>query len=169
LKWIVASDEARSEAEHVVQCCFIGLVGVANLLIAQGMLPYSRLLAIVLFTLGAIFVLGFALWRTGLLWRGERDVAATTPVLYLPSVAGNFVTGATAAVLGAPDWGQLAFGAALFSCFAIESVLLHRLYTGPVLPPALRPTLGIQLAPPRLVPLPISPSGEALLTSLRMP
>jgi tellurite resistance protein len=148
LKWIVASDEARSEAEHAVQCCFIGLGGVATLLIAQGMLPYARHLAIVLFTLGAIFTLSFALWRTGVLWRGGRDVAATTPVLYLPTVAGGFVAGTTAAVLGAPDWGQLAFGAALFSWFAIESVLLHRLYTGPVLPAALRPTLGIQLAPP---------------------
>jgi tellurite resistance protein len=44
-KWIVASDEARSEAEHAVQCCFIGLGGVATVLIAQGMLPYSQLLA----------------------------------------------------------------------------------------------------------------------------
>lgn len=40
------------------------------------------------------------------------------------------------------------FGAALFSWLAIESVLLHRLYTGEPLPPPLRPTLGIQLAPP---------------------
>jgi tellurite resistance protein len=96
-------------------------------------------------------------------------VPATTPVLYLPTVAGGFVTGMTAAVLGAPDWGQLAFGAALFSWFAIEPVLLHRLYTGSALPAVLRPTLGIQPAPPPLVPWHISRSGEALLTLLRMP
>jgi tellurite resistance protein len=92
--------------------------------------------------------LAFALWRTGLLWRGERDHGATTPVLYLPLVAGAFVTATAAAGLGHSDWGQLAFGAGLFSWLAIESVLLHRLYTGAPLPPALRPTLGIQLAPP---------------------
>jgi len=37
---------------------------------------------------------------------------------------------------------------AIFSWFAIESVLLHRLYTVTTLPLALRPTMGIQLAPP---------------------
>jgi tellurite resistance protein len=147
-KWIVAPSEARAEAEHAVQCCFIGLGGVATLLVAQGLLPHARPLALALFILGTAFTLAFALWRTGFLWRGEREVGATTPVLYLPTVAGGFVTGTTAALFGAADWGQLAFGAALFSWLAIESVLLHRLYTGPVIPPPLRPVLGIQLAPP---------------------
>jgi tellurite resistance protein len=50
--------------------------------------------------------------------------------------------------LGYADWGQYAFGGGLFTWFAIESVLLHRLYTAPGLPLALRPSLGIQLAPP---------------------
>lgn len=148
LKWIVAPEEARAEAEHPVQCCFIGLGGVATLLIAQGALPYSRAAAVALFAIGTAFTLGFALWRTGLLWRGARAAAASTPVLYLPTVAGGFVAGTTAAALGWADWGQLAFGAAFFSWLAIESVLLHRLYIADTLAPALRPTLGIQLAPP---------------------
>lgn len=148
LKWIVAPGAARSEAEHPVQCCFIGLGGVSTLLVAQGMLSFSRSLATALCLLGAAATLMFALWRTGLLWRGGREPGATTPVLYLPTVAGGFVTGTVAAALGWPEWGQLAFGAGFFSWLAIESVLLHRLYTGDTLPPALRPTLGIQLAPP---------------------
>jgi tellurite resistance protein len=36
----------------------------------------------------------------------------------------------------------------MFSWLAIESVLLHRLYTASALAPALRPTLGIQIASP---------------------
>ena len=141
-------EQALKEAHHPVQCCFIGLAGVATMLIAIASLPYSQPLAFTLFVLGAGFTLGFALWRTGLLWQGERDSSATTPVLYLPTVAGGFVTAAGASALGYPDWGQLAFGASLFSWLAIESVLLHRLYTIAGLPVPLRPTLGIQLAPP---------------------
>jgi len=147
-KWIVAPDQAREEANHPVQCCFIGLVGVATLLIAQGALPYSHALAVLLFLAGATFALSFGLWRTGLLWRGGREPGTSTPILYLPIVAAGFIGGATAAALGWADWGQLAFGAAFFSWLAIESVLLHRLYTGPIMPPSLRPVLGIQLAPP---------------------
>ncbi|MBB3594986.1 tellurite resistance protein [Rhizobium sp. BK529] len=147
-KWVLRPAMAKAEAAHPVQCCFIGLGGVATMLVAQGMLPYSRAFATGLFALGATYTLAFAIWRTGLLLRGERDIGATTPVLYLPAVAGGFVTGTTAALFGAPDWGQLAFGAALFSWLAIESVLLHRLYSGPMMPASVRATLGIQLAPP---------------------
>jgi tellurite resistance protein len=147
-KWIFAREAALQELGHPVQCCFVGLIGVATMLVAMAALPYSRLAAQILFALGASFTAGFAVWRTGILWQGGRDPAATTPVLYLPTVAGAFVTATAAAALGYRDWGQLAFGAGLFSWFAIESVLLHRLYTVAAMPAALRPTLGIQLAPP---------------------
>ena len=126
----------------------MGLIGVATMLIAIAVLPYSRLASEVAFAAGAAFTLGFAVWRTGILWHGGRDPADTTPVLYLPLVGGAFVTAIVAAALGHGDWGQLAFGAGFFSWLAIESVLLHRLYTVASVPAPLRPTLGIQLAPP---------------------
>ena len=44
-----------------------------------------------LFSLGALYTLAFGLWRTGLILRGSRAPATTTPVLYLPLVAGSFV------------------------------------------------------------------------------
>ena len=147
MKWLFARADALAEARHPVQCCFIGLVGIATMLVAIGAEPYSHAGGEILFGLGALFTIAFAVWRTGLLWQGGRDPAMTTPVLYLPTVAAGFVTAAAAADFGAPQWGQLAFGGALFSWLAIESVLLHRLYTL-AMPPALRPTLGIQLAPP---------------------
>jgi tellurite resistance protein len=148
LKWLVAREDALAEVTHPVACCFIGLAGVATLLVAGGLAPYSAPTATVLFAAGTAFTLLFAVWRTGGLWQGERDPATTTPVLYLPTVAGSFVTAAVASALGHPDWAQLAFGAGVLSWFAIESVLIHRLLTAGALPPALRPTLGIQLAPP---------------------
>jgi Voltage-dependent anion channel len=117
------------------------------MLVAGGAVPYSRLIALIVFLVGCAFTLCFAIWRTGGLWFGERDQSSTTPVLYLPTVAGSFVAGTVAAAFGRADWGQFAFGAGLFSWLAIESVLLNRLLTGPTLASALRPTLGIQLAP----------------------
>ena len=148
LKWFFRRADALAEAMHPVQCCFIGLGGVSTMLISLAGYPYDRSAAFVLFLAGAAFTLGFAVWRTGLLWQGGRDAAMTTPVLYLPAVAGGFVAAAGASAFGYADWGQLAFGAAFFVWLAIESVLLHRLYTLPEMPVALRPTLGIQLAPP---------------------
>ncbi|GGF86008.1 dicarboxylate transporter/tellurite-resistance protein TehA [Azorhizobium oxalatiphilum] len=147
-KWFEAKADVIAEARHPVQCCFIGLAGVSTMLMALAAHPYSHAAAVIFFAVGCTFTLGFALWRTGILWQGDRDPAATTPVLYLPTVAGSFVTAMALSALGHADWGRLAFGAGFFSWLAIESVLVHRLYTSPALAPALRPTLGIQLAPP---------------------
>lgn len=148
LKWLYAREHALAEAQHPVQCCFIGLAGVAGMLVAGAILPYSHTGAQWLLAPALLFTVGFAVWRTGLLWHGEREDAHTTPVLYLPTVGGGLVSATLLAGLGHTDWAWMAFGAACLSWLAIESVLLRRLYNGPALPPALRPTLGILLAPP---------------------
>lgn len=147
-KWIWSRDAARAEVADPIQCCFTGLVGVATMLVGIAALPYSRGLAVALLLLGCGFALGFGVWRSGAMWSSERSDNATTAVLYLPTVAAGFVSAILLAALGWRDWGQLALGAAGLSWLAIESVLLRRLYVGPPLPPALRPTMGIQLAPP---------------------
>jgi len=147
-KWMYASQHAKGELSHPVQCCFVGLIGVTGMLVAGAALPYSRGFALGLFVVGVAYTIAFAAWRTGGLWQGGRDASHTTAVLYLPTVAGSFVTAAIASTLGYPQWGELAFGAGMFSWLAIESVLIHRLYTAEALPLPIRPTLGIQLAPP---------------------
>lgn len=146
-KALLAPAKLAAEAAHPVLCCFIGLAGVSTMLVAGGLLPHWKAGAYILFVAGFVFTLGFGIWRTGQLWHGERDPGTTTAVLYLPTVAGSFVSATVVTALGHADWGQLAFGAGLFSWLAMESVLLNRLLTGPTTPAALRPTLGIQLAP----------------------
>jgi tellurite resistance protein len=147
LKAILAPAKLMEEVAHPVQCCFIGLAGVATMLVAGGLVPHWRTGASIIFAIGFTFTFLFAVWRTGGLWQGERDHGATTAVLYLPTVAGSFVSAIVVSALGYPDWGQLAFGAGIFSWVAMESVLLHRLLMGPTKAIPLRPTLGIQLAP----------------------
>jgi tellurite resistance protein len=148
VKWLFSREHALSELRDQIECSFVGLIGVATLLIAGAVTPYWRPGALGLFACGATFSLSYAVWQTGSLWQDDRHHGTTTAVLYLPTVAGSFVTGTTAATLGYLEWGQLAFGAGLFSWLAIESVLAHRLYTIDRLPIAQRPSLGIQFAPP---------------------
>jgi tellurite resistance protein len=147
-KWIYRREQALAELHHPIQCCFAGLAGVTTMLVAGALDPYSRVAAVGLLAVGAAYTIAFGAWRTGGLWEGEREQSCTTAVLYLPTVAGSFVTAAVVSALGHPDWGQLAFGAGLFSWIALESVLVQRLFTSHAMTPALRPTLGIQLAPP---------------------
>lgn len=147
-KWVFERGEAKAEAKHPVQCCFVGLVGVSTMVVSGCILPHTRATAVPLFAVGALFTIAFMLWRSGELWKGGRHESSTTAVLYLPAVAGSFVTATMLGKLGFADWGQLVFGAGFFSWLSIESVLLHRLYTAEPLGAAVRPTIGIQLAPP---------------------
>ncbi|MEW9309860.1 dicarboxylate transporter/tellurite-resistance protein TehA [Labrys neptuniae] len=147
-KWLFASGDARAEFADAIQCCFIGLAPVTTMLTAQALLPYSRTGGLVLALIGTLGAIAFAVYRSGGLWRGERDIGTATAVLYLPTVAASFVSASTLSALGWPEWGQLAFGGGVFSWLALESVLINRLLHGPALPERLRPTLGIQLAPP---------------------
>jgi tellurite resistance protein len=146
-KWITSSDEARAELAHPVLCCFIGLVPVSAALIGLAFAPYSPGIAVVLFWIGSLGQLAFSLFRTGQLWKGGRDPNTTTPVLYLPSVAGSFISSIAATAFGYPELAQLFFGVGLFSWLAIESIILQRLYIQESLPKPIRATLGIQLAP----------------------
>lgn len=102
------------------------------------------------------------------LMTGVRDYSTGELKHYLPTVAGSLVSGTVVSALGYPDWGQLAFGAGVLSWLAMESVILHRLLTGPTRPAALRPTLGIQLAPAPVGAAPIFPSPAACRMSSSM-
>lgn len=147
-KWVWARAEAWAEFRHPILCCFISLVPVSTLLVSLAIAPYDHTLAVALFIIGAIGQLSFGVYRSGQFWMGERKPEATTPVLYLTTVAGGFVGTISASTFGYREWGALFCGIGLFSWFALESIIMQRLYLLEALPQHLRPTLGIQLAPP---------------------
>ncbi|WP_061958266.1 dicarboxylate transporter/tellurite-resistance protein TehA [Cupriavidus pauculus] len=147
-KWLTHRDEALAEARHPVACCFIGLVPVATLLVAVWLHGFAEALGTTLIVIGVVAQLAFSTLRSGGMMRGGRKLGDTTAVMYLPTVAGNFVSAMAVSSLGWMDLGKLFFGAGLFSWFALESIITYRLHLGDELAPALRPTLGIQLAPP---------------------
>lgn len=148
MKWLVARQEAAAEIAHPILCCFVSLAFVATMLVGLGIAPHAPGIAQGLCVAGALGALVFGVWRHGGLWRGDRDVKATTPVLYLPTVAANLVSAIAASALGWPEWGQLFFGAGVIAWLALESVMVARFLNAEPLPLALRPTLGIQQAPP---------------------
>ena len=147
-EWLLRRTDAMAELEHPIQSCFIGLAGVVSLLASIGFSTSHRTLSLGCFFFGIAWTLIFAIYQTGRFWMGDSKPETLTPILYLPMVAGAFVSASACAAMGYADWGKLAFGAGLFTWLALESVILLRLYTArPVLPP-LRPAMGLQFAAP---------------------
>jgi tellurite resistance protein len=147
-KWLIMRAEALAEFRHPLLCCFIGLIPVSTALVALMVRPYNTAIAAGLAIIGIAGQLWFGVFRTGDFWSGGRDESTVTPVLYLTTVAGSFVSAIVLNDFGHVAWAAPFFGAGLLSWLAFESVILRRLFVTPELPPALRPTLGVQLAPP---------------------
>ena len=146
-KWLLAREEALAEARHAVLCCFIGLVPASTSLMGIVLAPYAHRAAVIAWIVGAAGQLAFGVYRSGGMWRGGRELATVTPVMFLPTVAGNLISAIVAGVLGFPSWGLLFFGVGFFNWIVMESVILLRLWTAEPIAEPLRPVLGIQLAP----------------------
>ena len=136
-----------AEIRHPVMSSFVSLFPATTMLVAIGFVPWYRTLAIGLFSIGVVIQLAYAAWQTAGLWRGSHPEEATTPGLYLPTVANNFISAMACGALGFNDAGLVFLGAGVFSWLSLEPVILQRLRSCGELPAVLRTSLGIQLAP----------------------
>jgi tellurite resistance protein len=124
----------------------------------MALLPVSLLLCIVYFgsthhagwVLLALLALTFqgvlAIRIGSLISRAALPAVAVTPALYVPTVAGGFVGALALNTLGYAGWAALLFGMGLAAWALLEARVLNRLFEG-AMPEALRPTIGLELAP----------------------
>lgn len=146
-KWIAYRKQAQEELCHPILGCFVSLIPITTMLIGMAAHPYVALLAKTLIAVGIIGQLAFAAYRSANLWKGIHPQEATTPVLYLPTVATNFVSATALGVLGYPDWGMIFLGAGVISWLTLEPAVLRRFRNIEPLPEPIRPIMGIQAAP----------------------
>lgn len=134
--------------EHPARTCFFSLIPATTAQVGAALYPYAEVPALTLVVLGAVGQLYFASHRIAGTWRGGHAPEATSPVLYLPTVATNFATATAMGFVGWHDMAMLFFGAGLISWVSIEGAILSRLRTLTPLPQGERGIIGIQMAPP---------------------
>ena len=99
------------------------------------------------FTLLALALQGIIAVRiVAMLTTASLPLASITPALYVPPVGGGLVGGMALSTLGYPGWAALLFGMGLVGWALLEARVLNRLFEG-AMPEALRPTIGLELAP----------------------
>ncbi|WP_321951085.1 dicarboxylate transporter/tellurite-resistance protein TehA [Paraburkholderia bannensis] len=148
LKWVAHREAAQKEWQHEVQSSFVALGPVSTMLAAQAVKLWSHDAGLALFVAGAIGQVAVGVMLHGRLWQGGRNAELVTPAIYLPTVAAGFVAATTAAAFNLPELAVMFFGSGALSWLAIESKLLNRASLAAPTVAALRPTFGIQLAPP---------------------
>lgn len=137
----------RREVQDGVQCCFVSLIPITTILAGVALKPYVPVLSRLMLLLGILGQVGYAAYSSAGLWRGTHTVEATTPAIYLPTVATNLSSAMALGAWGLPSLGYVFLGAGVLSWFSLEAAILLRLRVGPEMAPGRRPVLGIQMAP----------------------
>lgn len=152
LKWLRHRDRVRSEWRHPVQGSLLALWPVSTMLVVAYFAPSPALhpgwyaLALGITLLALVMQLSIAWQVVSQLTTGQTPAELVSPALYMPVVPGGFVGAMALNALGLPGWAVLLFGMGLGGWALLEVRILHRLFAGP-LPIALRPTMGLEIAP----------------------
>jgi tellurite resistance protein len=158
LKLLRHSAQVLREFQHPVQGPLLALLPVCILLAISQLAPAypAARAALITCSLLALALQGVIAWRVvSQLSTGQMPEELITPVLYLPIVPGGLVGAMALSALGLHGFAVLILGMGLGGWALLEMRILHRLFDGP-LPLALRPTLGIEMAPAAVTALSIS-------------
>jgi len=140
---------ARQEWQHPVLGALLALAPISVLLAITFLAPaFSALGAVwVALTAAAFVVQGLLGWQiVTRLSSGQIPPELITPALYVPTVAGGLVGAMALQALGQAGLAALLLGLGVGAWGLLEVRVLRRLFGGP-LPEALRPTIGIEIAP----------------------
>jgi tellurite resistance protein len=114
-------------------------------------------LAAVAFSAGRVLVVLFLVltvvlggWLTGQWIVGDLNEDNWHPGDFLPTVAGSLLGASAAATVHLQAAAEAAFGIGLICWLLLGSMTFSRLFFRPMPPPALVPTLAIEIAPPAL-------------------
>jgi tellurite resistance protein len=149
LKEFRHQDEARRDRAHPVHGAMLSLVPLTILLSVALWLPsYPELQHVAVSATVSALVLQAFVVLTVIPRVVTNSIPAdlVTPALYLPPVGGGLIGALALNALGSHGWAVLMFGMGVGAWALLEARVMNRLFAGP-LPPPLRSTLGVELAP----------------------
>jgi tellurite resistance protein len=141
-----------AEARHPVRAAFLAAPTVGLMIVAAFAHRHAPQLGAVLWSAAVALHLCVAMLLLRRIIGGGGEAGMLAPPLLIPLV-GNILAPVFGAPMGFLDLSWMMFGIGLVLWLAVLPLLLHRLLAGPALPPPLRPTLCILLAPPAVAAL----------------
>ena len=136
-----------AELRHPVRVAFAAAPTIGLMIVAAFLYPYAPALGAALWGIAIALHLLVATMLLRRILAGRGEVAMLAPPLMIPLV-GNVLAPVFGARMGFVDASWIMFGVGVVLWLMVAPLLLHRLLAGPPLPPPLRPSLVILLAPP---------------------
>jgi tellurite resistance protein len=120
---------------------------VPILLASDGLFPQAATPGRVITDVFIVLTVLLGGWFTGQWILGPVDLDRFHPGYFLPTVAGGLIASDGAALVGQQRLAEVLLGFGVLSWIVLGSLILGRLLFRPLLPPALQPTMAIEVAP----------------------
>jgi len=127
---------------------FTALIVILPMLFGLIAATYLPRAGTAVFLVGVVLVALYGGWLSGQWIIQDTPLDRWHPGYFLPTVAGPLIAAGGCAALGYPGLARLMFGYGAVCWLVLGSIILVRLFTRPLPPIPLIPTLAIELAPP---------------------
>jgi len=145
---VAAERRWRTELSDPTFGPFTALIVILPMLLGVTLSAQERTAGEVVFGVGATATVVVGAWLTGGWIATDSDIRRWHPGYFLPTVAGGLLAAEGSATLGLDTLARALFGLGTICWLVLGSILLQRLFTVPILPSPLLPTIAIELAPP---------------------
>ncbi len=148
---IAHPQEIDAECKVATTASYFGTITISCSLLAVGLLPYSRLVAVALWMVAAFGGAAILIHLLGhWIERGIKDYELT-PALFIP-VVGNATAAYAAVPLGYTDMAWASFSFALLCWLTLGPIVMYRLLvTEPRLPRKMAPQLAVMISSPAVL------------------
>ncbi|WAA12079.1 SLAC1 anion channel family protein [Fervidibacillus halotolerans] len=141
-------EDVKKDFNHPVRMNFFAAISISLLLLSVPYYEINELLSFYLWIAGAVLQLIFTLFiLTKVIWKHTFEVPQFNPAWFIP-IVGNLVVPLAGVYHAGVDINWLFFSLGIFFSIVYITLFLYRMFFHPVLPPKLRPTFYILLAPP---------------------
>lgn len=147
---VVRTGRARTEVSDLTFGPFTALIFILPMLFGLAAAEYAPRTGTTIFLVAMTVVALYGGWLSGQWIIADTPLSRWHPGYFLPTVAGPLIAAAGCATLGFPGLARVMLGYCLFCWVVLGSIILVRLFTLPLPPTPLVPTLAIELAPPVL-------------------
>ncbi|MBL0885281.1 hypothetical protein [Myceligenerans indicum] len=148
LRYALAARSIVSDLVDPVRAPFASLFTIVPMVLAaDGLYPRAPTAGRLVVDVFLVLTIVLGAWFTGQwMYRGVR-LDQFHPGHFLPTVAGGLLAARAAAQVGQHQLGEVMFGLGMICWLVLGSLILGRLLFRPPLPPALLPTMAIEVAP----------------------
>lgn len=148
LRNVIAQGRLRTEIPDQTTGPFTALLVIVPMLLGVALAPHARTVGETVYVVGLVLTVALGGWISAAWITSDTQLAQWHPGYLLPTGAGGLIAAGGSAALGWTTLSHLMFGYGLMSWIVLGSILLTRLFTQPMLPPPLLPTIAIEFAPP---------------------